>query len=117
MNMPTVAKSEPAYRLAKGISELRYEQLPNATVESTQRLVLDSLAVALAGRGCKDVAALYALATEWGGHPQAAIIGSRTRVPAPVAALVNGTMIQALDFDDTHDPTAAHTASTVLAAA
>src|SRR5690606_10891776 len=35
----------------------------------------------------------------------------------PHAALVNGTAIQALDFDDTHDPSAAHTASTVLAAA
>ncbi len=121
MNRPAAAlsepASEPAFALAEGVAALRYEQLPKATVSSAQRLVLDSLAVALAGRGCKDVEALYALATEWGGHPQAAIIGSRSRVPAPVAALVNGTMIQALDFDDTHDPTAAHTASTVLASA
>ncbi len=112
----SLAAQDPVYALATGLVGIRYEQLPSATMAAAQRLVLDSLAVALAGRGCKDVETLFALASDWGGNPQAAILGSRTRVPAPDAALVNGTMIQALDFDDTHDRTAAHTASTVLAA-
>ncbi len=120
MNSPETAAAvarDSSYALAEGIAAIRYENLPPKTVEAAKRLVLDSLAVALAGRGCKDVEALYALAAEWGGAPQAAVLGSKLRVPAPAAALVNGTMIQALDFDDTHDVTAAHTASTVLAAA
>lgn len=118
MNAPaqTLAR-DPAYALAEGIAAIRYDRLPEATRASALRLVLDSLAVAIAGRGGEDVAALKALAAEWGGSPQAALIGSPLRVPAPVAALVNGTMIQALDFDDTHDRTAAHIASTVLSAA
>ncbi|MSP96244.1 MAG: MmgE/PrpD family protein [Betaproteobacteria bacterium] len=120
MNSPAIAATraaDPSRALAGGIAAIRYENLPAATVSAAQRLVLDSLAVALAGRGCEDVEALFALVTDWGGNPQAALLGSSTRVPAPAAALVNGTMIQALDFDDTHDVTAAHTASTVLAAA
>lgn len=122
MNSPDTATAaavaaDPSHALAAGIAAIRYEALPTATVDAAKRLVLDSLAVALAGRGCNDVEALFALATDWGGNPQAALLGSRARVPAPAAALVNGTMIQALDFDDTHDVTAAHTASTVLAAA
>ncbi|MEI6723275.1 MAG: MmgE/PrpD family protein [Betaproteobacteria bacterium] len=118
MNAPaqTLAR-DPAYALAEGIAAIRYDHLPEATRASALRLVLDSLAVAIAGRAGEDVAALGALAEEWGGSPQAALIASPLRVPAPVAALVNGTMIQALDFDDTHDKTAAHIASTVLAAA
>lgn len=118
MNAPAAeVASDPSRALAEGIASIRYEKLPAATVAAAQRLVLDSLAVALAGRGGDDVEALFALASDWGGNPQAAILGSRLRVPAPDAALVNGTMIQALDFDDTHDVTAGHKASTVLAAA
>jgi 2-methylcitrate dehydratase PrpD len=120
--MPTpvatsIAKADPVFALAEGLAGIRYANLPASTVSAAQRVVLDSLAVAIAGRGCGDVEALYGLAQEWGGAPQAAVLGSRLRGPAPDAALVNGTMIQALDFDDTHDRTAAHTASTVLAAA
>ena len=112
-----VAAIEPAAALAEGISAIRYSALPPATVAATTRLILDSLAVALAGRGGDDVRAVAALAEDWGGKPEASVLGTRLRVPATSAALVNGTMIQALDFDDTHDRTAAHVASTVLAAA
>ena len=108
---------DPVYAVADALSAIRFETLPVSTVRSARRLVLDSVAVALAGYGCRDVQVLAGLATGWGGRPESTILGSAQRVPAPVAALVNGTMIQALDFDDTHDPSGAHTASTVLAAA
>lgn len=99
------------------MAAIRFETLPAATVASARRLILDSLAVALAGRDCRDAAVLAELAAEWGGRPESTLLGSERCVPAPVAALVNGTMIQALDFDDTHDPSGTHTASSVLAAA
>jgi len=109
--------SDPVHAVADALSAIRFDGLPARTVTSARRLVLDSLAVALAGYGCRDVQVLAGLAREWGGRPESTLLGSAERVPAPVAALVNGTMIQALDFDDTHDPSGAHTASTVLAAA
>ena len=36
------------------------------------------------------------------GTPEATVIGSRTKLPARAAALVNGTASHALDYDDTH---------------
>ena len=44
------------------------------------------------------------------------VIGSGMRLPAPHAALVNGTAAHALDFDDNYHPTAGH-ATAVLAPA
>ena len=113
----TVAGPDPVYQVAQALTAIRFSTLPAATVANARRLVLDSLAVALAGQGLPDVQALPKLAVRWGGSPESAVIGTDLRVPAPVAALVNGTMIQALDFDDTHDPSGAHVASSVLAAA
>jgi 2-methylcitrate dehydratase PrpD len=110
-------RPDAAFAVSEALAAMRFEHLPERTVACAKRLVLDSLAVAFAGRGCRDTEALFALATEWGGREDCTVLGSSLRVPAPIAALVNGTMIQALDFDDTHDPSSAHTASTVLAAA
>ena len=39
------------------------------------------------------------------------------RVPAPVAALVNGTAAHSYELDDTHDPSMSHPASVVIPAA
>lgn len=111
------AGRDPAHALAQSVAALSHESLPPASLDAARRLLADSMAVAIAGRGGEDVAALVALAAEWGGRGDCTLIAGRTRVPPPVAALVNGTMIQALDFDDTDDPSASHTASTVLAAA
>jgi 2-methylcitrate dehydratase PrpD len=108
---------DAAFPIAEAVSALRDEALPPGTVASTKRLILDSLAVALAGADGRECRVLVELAQQWGGCEEASIIATSSRVPAPVAALVNGTMIQALDFDDTHDPSGTHVASTVLPAA
>jgi 2-methylcitrate dehydratase PrpD len=108
---------DPAFPIAEAVAALSYEALPPGTIVSARRLILDSLAVALAGADGRECRVLVELARQWGGLEEASIIATSVRVPAPVAALVNGTMIQALDFDDTHDPSGTHVASTVLAAA
>lgn len=53
----------------------------------------------------------------WGGAPTATAIGAAVRLPAPSAALVNGTLAHSLDFDDTHLPSVLHPSSAVLPAA
>ncbi|MEV0585413.1 MmgE/PrpD family protein [Nonomuraea sp. NPDC050310] len=53
----------------------------------------------------------------WGGSPEATAIGSGDRLPAPSAALVNGTLAHALDFDDTHLPSVLHPSAPVVPAA
>jgi 2-methylcitrate dehydratase PrpD len=56
------------------------------------------------------------MTTAWGGTDQASVIlGSPTA--APTAALLNGTMAHALDFDDTHLPSILHPSAAVVPAA
>ena len=49
-----------------------------------------------------------ASSTAWGGHAAGQRVGSDARLPAAAAALINGTLAHALDFDDTHLPSVLH---------
>ncbi|MEJ6402107.1 MmgE/PrpD family protein [Yoonia sp. 2307UL14-13] len=51
-----------------------------------------------------------------GGAPQATVIGG-VRLPAPRAALINGAISHALDYDDTHFDHIGHTSVAVIPAA
>lgn len=82
--------------------------------------ILDVLGNALAAHAEeKKDAAPAALATmrRWGGIPEATVIGSGDRLPAPSAAFVNGVLAHSLDFDDTHLPSVLHPSASVVPAA
>ncbi|MGW1087410.1 MmgE/PrpD family protein [Streptomyces sp. NPDC002596] len=57
-----------------------------------------------------------AVVGEWGGAGTATAIGRPEPLPAPSAALVNGTLAHSLDFDDTHLPSVLHPSSSVIPA-
>ena len=65
-----------------------------------RQCVLDYYGVALAGADDPLVAILLDELAEAGGNPQASLIGHSARLPALSAALVNGAMGHALDYDD-----------------
>ncbi|MFV1876470.1 MmgE/PrpD family protein [Nioella sp.] len=79
--------------------------------------LLDWCAVALAGQQEPVAQVLRALAQEEGGAPQAHALGMAARVPARMAALVNGTLSHALDYDDTHFAHIGHPSVAVIPAA
>jgi 2-methylcitrate dehydratase PrpD len=79
--------------------------------------VLDVLGNCLAALSERPAEVVAATAAEWGGTPQATAIGSAQRLPAPSAALVNGTLAHSLDFDDTHLPSVLHPSASVVPAA
>ena len=89
--------------LAAAISGVRYEDIPAAAIGAARRSTLDTLAAMIAGSSAPGIAAQMAFAADWGGKPEARIIGSDLRVPAPVAAWVNGSMARALEIDDCVD--------------
>ncbi len=62
-------------------------------------------------------AAVGTLVREWGGEGRATGIGTGIRLPEPSAALLNGTLAHALDFDDTHLPSVLHPSASVVPAA
>ena len=85
---------------------------PDAAWEAAHRAFIDTIAVIVPGAAEPVARRVFATVEGWGDGPATAILQG-ARLPAPWAALVNGTAAHALDFDDNFDPAKAH-ASAVL---
>ena len=108
---------DPAHAIARHIASARADALPAATVRATCRDILDTLGCMLGGSGAPGIDMLRAVVLRAAGRGEATVVLSGTRVPAQAAALLNGAMAHALDFDDTHDLAGAiHPGAPVLAA-
>src|SRR6266581_1347622 len=94
------------------------DDLPAAALESGRQLILDTIGVSLLASTHKIGRLISAQAAELGGHAQhASVFGAGNLKVAPVfAALANGTMANALDYDaGGHLPT--HILPAILAVA
>jgi 2-methylcitrate dehydratase PrpD len=87
-------------RLAHLIAETTYEQLPTSAVTQAKRALLDTIGVTLAGHREDAGQIITGLVKDAGGHPDAAILGTSLYTSPALAALANGTLGHALDFDD-----------------
>jgi 2-methylcitrate dehydratase PrpD len=105
-------------RLARFVVETTYADLPPAVVEATKVSLLDAIGVSLAastlGEGC---AAFVDLARQAGGRPEATLLGFGDKVPAREAALANGALAHALDYEDAFDGAPLHPNAAVIPAA
>ncbi|NOY55407.1 MAG: MmgE/PrpD family protein [Actinobacteria bacterium] len=103
-------------RLAAFAVETRDRGIPDVVVEDVKSKILDVLGNSLAAWGDEPGDAVHEMVSDWGGKPEAGVLGKTTRLPAPSAALVNGTLAHALDFDDTHLPSVLHPSASVVPA-
>ncbi|MEP1605695.1 MAG: MmgE/PrpD family protein, partial [Marinomonas sp.] len=85
---------------------------PEEALHLARRCVIDTIACMMAGAHDSAPQKLWPVVAAWGNGPCHAAMRAST-VPAPMAALYNGTAAHALDFDDNFDPAKAH-ASAVL---
>jgi 2-methylcitrate dehydratase PrpD len=85
---------------------LRYRDLPAAAIDIAKQVVLDGLAVMLAG--ATEPLGVGRISTEYvksmGGAPQASVVAGGFKTSMLNAAYANGTMAHALDFDNTWYP-------------
>lgn len=88
----------------------------DAAADAKLRL-LDTLGLMFPAIETGSGRAVIELAREWAGTESATAIGVAQKVPAPNAALVNGTLAHTLDFDDTHVPSISHPSASAVAAA
>ena len=102
---------------ARFATELRFSDLPAAAVAAARLNVYDTLACSIAGLKAPGVPEVFEVAREWGGAPQAQVLWSDLRLPAPQAAWLNGIMGHACDYDDTHDKAILHGGISVIPAA
>jgi 2-methylcitrate dehydratase PrpD len=96
---------------------LAFADLPAAAVAAAKLNVFDTLACSIAGFTATGVPELRDIVCDWGGKPEASVLWSDIRVPAPHAAWVNGSMAHARDYDDTHDTAVLHAGVSVIPAA
>jgi len=98
--------------IARHLVAVDYEDLPSEVVTVTKRSILDILGAILGASGtipgCRKLAELV---KEAGGKEESTIIGFGGKVPAWMAAFVNGAMAHCLDYDDTHDLAMMHTSA------
>ncbi len=87
-------------KIARFVVETGYEDMPRAAVQKAKRTALDCLGAALAGITEPVSQAITAYARNLGGPSQASVFAAGLRVSAPDAALANGSIAHALDYDD-----------------
>lgn len=108
----TVAETFARWALA-----LHPDDIERDTRRAVTLHLLDGVGCALAAARTDAAVAPVEVARSLGGAPEATIIGTDERVAAPAAALANGALVHALDFDDTHTGALVHATSAVLPAA
>lgn len=84
------------------IAALPASQLPEHSQRMASLSLFDWLTVLLAGARQELSDIIRAFVLDEGGRPAASVAGSGVLLPARAAALANGTMSHALDYDDTH---------------
>lgn len=115
--MPETATPTLAQAVGAFAAGLRYETLPRDVIASVRKRVLDVLGICVAASTLPTSAAARAYAAGQGGRPAAHAVGMTGKLPAGLAAFVNGTLAHSLDFDDTHLPSVLHPSASVVPAA
>jgi len=100
--------------LAEQASAVGYEALPDPVRALARQCVLDYYGVALAGADDPLVAILLDEVSDAGGAAQAGVIGHKARLPVLAAALVNGAIGHALDYDDVNLAMPGHPSVAIL---
>ncbi len=86
--------------MAEFTDGLRYDNIPQDAIYEAKRFLLDSIGCALAATRNDDMQAMYRFTEKLGGTPEATVIGTGFKTNAPNAALMNGLLIRALDYND-----------------
>ena len=102
--------------LAERAGAVTYEALPAEVRELARQCVLDYVGVGLAGADDELAHILLDELAEAGGAAQAAVIGHAARLPVLSAALVNGAIAHALDYDDVNLAMPGHPSVAILPA-
>jgi 2-methylcitrate dehydratase PrpD len=103
-------------RVAGFVAETRFEALPAEVVTAARRAILDTLGVTIAGASEAGSRILLDWIAPAGAMQGAHIFGTDRRAPAQQAALANGMLGHALDFDDVSASLSGHPSVPVLPA-
>jgi len=105
-------------RLAEFVAGTAEARVPEAAKAAAARSLLDAVGVSLAATGLGEgTAAFTDLVRAEAGRGVSTLLWDRTRAPAAAAALANGALAHALDFEDAVDGLPVHPNAQVVPAA
>ena len=102
--------------MAEFVATLRYDDIPADVRQRVKLLMLDSLGCAIYGAKLEWSKILQRRLGELDTTPACVVWGTRQRISAPHAALINGTQVQGFELDDVHRQGMLHVGSVVLPA-
>jgi len=102
--------------MAEFVANLRFEDIPADVRQRIKLLMLDSLGCALYGAKLEWSRILQRRLGELDTTRMCAVWGTKQRISAPHAALINGTQVQGFELDDVHRQGMLHVGSVVLPA-
>jgi 2-methylcitrate dehydratase PrpD len=100
--------------LAGWIAGLGSGDIPAAVAADEKNRVLDIIGVTLAASAMPGSDPVRQAALRLGGGDESRILGHGDRTSAASAAVANGAMAHALDFDDTHNESVVHISGPVV---
>lgn len=112
VNPPSITET-----LSRWTAGLALSDLPSDVVSQAEARLLDVIGLVILARRFDIGQALLAGARSLGGPPEAHIFGETELTGAATAALANGAMAEAIEYDDTHNETVVHVGAPVVAAA
>ena len=111
-------RQDVGYALAANVASLKYEEIPDTVVETTKKIILDTLGVIIGGSGAgTGVKEVVDLVRAGGGAEESTVIGFDFKTNAWSAAFAMGAMAHALDYDNVHDDAFTHPSSSTVPAA
>jgi 2-methylcitrate dehydratase PrpD len=114
--MKTAHLPSASLRIAEFAASFTVDSLTDSHLHHTARALIDTFAVAVAGR-CESASTIALdYAREHGGTHMARAWGTGTRLPIEAAALYNGVAGHVLDFDDVTSPLRGHPSIALLPA-
>ncbi len=105
--------------LAEFAAGLTYDRIPQEVRTAALWHVVDSIGVCIAGANPREESgqAAIKLARQWASPSGATVLGVGSIIRPEMAALLNGSLAQALEMDDKHGSSLARPGSTVIPAA
>jgi 2-methylcitrate dehydratase PrpD len=104
--------------ISQNIVRTRFENIPPEAVEVAKKCILDTIGVMLPSTTLeKACTALADLVMEQGGKEESTLIGFGRKAPCLEAAFLNGSLVHAMDYDDTTDAPPYHPTGSAFPAA
>jgi 2-methylcitrate dehydratase PrpD len=103
--------------LSTYMSEAAGRRLPDAVVEKTKHLILDTLAAMVSGSELPPGRFAIQFARAYGGDKVATVAGANLVCGPIEAALANGMLAHSDETDDTHPPSQSHPGCSIVPAA